>query len=99
NAWFVNNIKVVNSAEEEMNALNAPSLSNPNVDSATIASAFDPANTAVVRADRMDKVGATAYNNAGSGIRLASYSPTKLTYDVQAAQEGFAVFSDIYYPE
>lgn len=99
NAWFVNNIKVVNSAEEEMNALNAPSLSNPNVDSASIATAFDPTTTAIVRADRMDKVGATAYNNAQSGIRLSSYGPTKLTYDVQAAQEGFAVFSDIYYPE
>ncbi|MBC6991429.1 YfhO family protein [Hymenobacter sp. BT491] len=56
------------------------------------------ATTAVVDASKfpLDK---TTYNAAGSTIRLTNYSPNELRYDANAAQDGFVVFSEIYYAD
>jgi uncharacterized membrane protein YfhO len=35
----------------------------------------------------------------GSTIRLTSYTPNELKYEANAAQDGFVVFSEIYYPK
>ncbi len=40
----------------------------------------------------------TSYNSGGS-IRLTDYQPNHLTYEVEAAGESFAVFSEIYYAD
>jgi len=82
NAWFVNNIETVGSAEEEL-----ASLKN-----------FNLTQTAVIRQDRLGDWGSYQNTNSGSEISLSSYSPDRLVFQARANGEKLAVFSDIYYP-
>ncbi|MBC6608571.1 YfhO family protein [Hymenobacter sp. BT188] len=59
---------------------------------------FNPATTAVVDTSKFP-VSKTSYNAAGSTIRLTNYSPDALKYQANAAQDGFVVFSEIYYKD
>lgn len=97
NAWFVEKVKTVSTAEEEITALNAPPLSAPN-DSTK--GDFDPAKTVIVRETELEKLGNTTALTLDeqASIRLTSYSPMKLTYESNNNAEGIAVFSEIYYP-
>jgi hypothetical protein len=81
NAWFVSEVKTVQSADEEMNALTK----------------FTPAITAVVDASKFPTIKPATYDPQGSTIALTTYSPDALTYRCNAARDGFVVFSEIYY--
>ncbi len=59
---------------------------------------FDPATEAVVDVSKFP-VQPQQYTAAGSTIKLTGYEPNNLQYAVTAAQAGFVVFSEIYYPE
>ena len=85
NAWFVNKGQYVNNANEEIDALDS----------------IIPTETAVVDARFKDVLkGATeSYKDSLSSIRLTSYAPNRLTYETNNAQDGIAVFSEIYYPD
>ena len=85
NAWFVNKVQYVNNANEEIDALDS----------------IIPTETAVVDARFKDVLkGATeSYKDSLSSIRLTSYAPNRLTYETNNAQDGIAVFSEIYYPD
>ena len=85
NAWFVNKVQYVNNANEEVDALDS----------------IIPTETAVVDARFKDVLkGATeSYKDSLSSIRLTSYAPNRLTYETNNAQDGIAVFSEIYYPD
>jgi hypothetical protein len=88
NAWFVNEIKVVDNADEEIAALTD----------------FNPRRTAVLDKQFLDKLPEVSKLKVDSvpvnaKIRLASYAPNKLTYSYEASQPLFAVFSEIYYNE
>ena len=85
NAWFVNKVQYVNNANEEIDALDS----------------IIPTETAVVDAHFKDVLkGATeSYKDSLSSIRLTSYAPNRLTYETNNAQDGIAVFSEIYYPD
>ena len=85
NAWFVNKVQYVNNANEEIAALDS----------------IIPTETAVVDARFKDVLkGATeSYKDSLSSIRLTSYAPNRLTYETNNAQDGIAVFSEIYYPD
>ena len=85
NAWFVNKLQYVNNANEEIDALDS----------------IIPTETAVVDARFKDVLkGATeSYKDSLSSIRLTSYAPNRLTYETNNAQDGIAVFSEIYYPD
>ena len=85
NAWFVNKVQYVNNANEEIDALDS----------------IIPTETAVVDARFKDVLkGATeSYKDSLSRIRLTSYAPNRLTYETNNAQDGIAVFSEIYYPD
>ncbi len=96
NGWFVNTIKVVKTAREEMDALNGPSLQNP---SDSTQGNFNPAAVAVIREDRMGKVNSRIGRSGDAYVKLTAYAPNRLSYEVENAQDGFAVFSEIYYPE
>jgi hypothetical protein len=82
NAWFVNDARVVNNADEEINALND----------------FIPAETAIYDKRFEDQVkGHLITKDTLATIALTSYKPNHLTYKSQAGSEQLAVFSEIYY--
>ena len=82
NAWFVNDVKLVNNADEEINSLDT----------------FNPAETAVVdkRFEGMIK-GHDIAKDTLSDIKLTSYGPNDLVYASNTSREQLAVFSEIYY--
>jgi hypothetical protein len=85
NAWFPNEIKWVENADEEMSGL----LS------------VNPLNTAVIDKKFVSEVGTLnlSASDSGSAIVLKSYHPEKLVYDVNTNAERLAVFSEVWYPE
>lgn len=85
NAWFVNKVQYVNNANEEIDTLDS----------------IIPTETAVVDARFKDVLKGTteSYKDSLSSIRLTSYAPNRLTYETNNAQDGIAVFSEIYYPD
>lgn len=85
NAWFVNKVEYVDNANEEIDALGS----------------IMPTETAVVDARFKDilKGSTEGYKDSLSSIRLTSYAPNRLTYETNNAQDGIAVFSEIYYPD
>lgn len=98
NAWFVSDIKWVKSADEEMLALNAPSLQNV-MDST--AGNFNPARTAILRDTFKTVLGNAAIGkDSAAYIKLIpdGYSPKKLQFESNNTQEGLAIFSDVYFP-
>lgn len=83
NAWFVENLQKVETNDDEMAAL----------------SSIDPLQTAIIHSEFKDAL--YDYNfgkSAGAEIKLASFSPNVMTYTSNNAQDGLAVFSEIYYP-
>ncbi len=94
NAWFVNNIKWVNSADDEMNALNAENLG----DTAAVPNAFRSKETAVVRGDfKKDIANEQIGKDSSAYIRLTKYGLNDLAFESNNSANGFGVFSDIYY--
>ena len=77
NAWFVNKVQYVNNANEEIDALDS----------------IIPTETAVVDARFKDVLKGTteSYKDSLSSIRLTSYTPNRLTYETNNAQDGIAV--------
>jgi hypothetical protein len=81
-AWFVNHIKWVNNADEEIN-----SLTN-----------FNPADTVVIDKRFEDKLnGHLIARDSTAVITLKEYKPNYLTYASTTGTEQLAVFSEIYY--
>jgi hypothetical protein len=84
NAWFVSDIKYVNSADEEMASLTG----------------FNPKQTAIVRNTYKDVLGSFAPSaDPTAAIQLTSYDPNKLSYTSKSASPQLAVFSEIYYKD
>jgi len=87
NAWFVEKIKFVNSANEEMKALD--SLDNKN-------------EVVMNEKNYVDYFKGTKFNgefkkDSLASIQLVSYKPNHLKYVSNNSNEGFAVFSEMYY--
>lgn len=81
-AWFVREYKIVPNADGEMAALDS----------------LKPKVTAVIDqrfADKLKGLNITA--DSTSKISLITYKPNELIYESNAATEGLAVFSEIYY--
>ena len=83
NAWFVSEVKTVNSPDEEMAALGT----------------LSPATVAVVDAGKFPQQRAATYDMAGSTIALTNYSPDELKYRYNATHDGLVVFSEVYYAD
>jgi len=83
NAWFVNNLTFVKSADAEMNAL----------------STLDPRKEVIVNEKFSSLINKASINNAlpNGQIKLTSYSPDTLVYESNSPQANTAVFSEIYY--
>ncbi|MCW3123178.1 MAG: hypothetical protein JWQ38_2670 [Flavipsychrobacter sp.] len=94
NAWFVDEIKWANTADEEMDGLNAPSLG----DTGVVPNAFDPKKTAVMRTTFKNDIGNYAFGKDSSAyMKLAKYGLDDISFSSNNSKEGLAVFSDIYY--
>jgi hypothetical protein len=83
NAWFVSKILPVNSADEEMKALDT----------------LDSKNTAILNLkDFPDfKTKYTFAKDSTAVINLTTYRPNHLRYTSVNQNDGFAVFSEVYY--
>jgi len=82
NAWFVNNVKWAESADEEILSLGEVDLSN----------------TSVINAELQDKIPDSFPEDPSASIELISYAPNELKYRTSASSDQLAVFSEIYYP-
>ena len=83
NAWFVSDIKVVDDANQESDALNTVDLSR----------------VAVVGKDFAGSLAGTSPGIAEDAeITLTKYTPKSLDYKVKTSRDGTVVFSEIYYP-
>lgn len=82
NAWIVNRVSFVESAEEEMRALDV----------------FNPKDMAIVHEEFKSLVDSTKIGSSeNSNIELVSYRPDHLVYEYSAPQSVLAVFSEMYY--
>lgn len=85
NAWFVTNIKEVNTSDDEMRSLDS----------------LNTKIEAVFNTDKFSNLKLkTAYTvDSTATITLDAYTPNKLTYTSKNKNEGVAVFSEMYYPK
>jgi hypothetical protein len=82
NAWFVNTIKYVEGADQEMNAITA----------------FHPKDTAIVQNSFTSLVGKLNDNpDTTASIQLLKYHPDNLLYKYKNAKDAVAVFAEIWY--
>jgi hypothetical protein len=87
NAWFVEGIKMVNSADEEMKSLDKTDLrkfaiiGNPE---------FGPHFKAAETTFKTDSL---------AQIKLVTHKPNYIKYESSNSDDGFAVFSEVYYPK
>lgn len=84
NAWFVNDVKMVKNADEELKTVGE----------------IDPARTIVVdERYKAQLEGFTPKADNSATIKLTDYRTNHLTYESNAASEQLAVFSEIYYKD
>ena len=81
NAWFVSQVKLVNSADEEMKALDS----------------LDSKNVAIVNSKDFKVKNKAFAKDSSATITLDSYKPNHLKYTSNNTDEGLAVFSEMYY--
>lgn len=82
NAWFVDSISVVNTSNEESDALKTINLKN----------------TAVTDAKFSEFVQSGLSHDSSASVKEISYAPNKLVYESESAKDGTIVFSEVYYP-
>ena len=83
NAWFVNNVIEVNSADDAISKINT----------------IDPAKEAVINTNNFKTNKTTYAVDSAAQIELSSYSQREITYKSVNSNEGLAVFSEIHYPK
>lgn len=82
NAWFVNNVKMVANADEEIRALTG----------------FSSKQTAVIDKRFEGELANFKMNyDSMASIKFLSYAPNKLVYETNASTPQLAVFSEVYY--
>jgi len=82
-AWFVNKVEYVSNANEELDRL----------------SQIDLRHVAVADKRFLTQLGNACEQTGEPVVRIKSYEPNRLTYDVSSVKGGVVVFSEIYYPE
>ncbi|MBN2819303.1 MAG: YfhO family protein [Bacteroidales bacterium] len=82
NAWFVSEYKIVENADEEIDAMND----------------FNPSETAIIDQRFEKYVNSKKFNvDKNATIILTEYQPNYLKYSAKTVSEQLAVFSEIYY--
>lgn len=81
--WFVNNIRWVNNADEEILALDS----------------INPKTTAVIKKMYQKDVPESLNFDTTATIKLVKYRPNHLTYETNGTGNRLAIFSEIYYKD
>ncbi|MBA4166805.1 MAG: YfhO family protein, partial [Chitinophagaceae bacterium] len=81
-AWFVKAIKYVDNANEEMKALDN----------------FHPKDTAIIDKKEQSKITGAPGQDSSASIQLVQNDNDYILYKSSSKANGFAVFSEIYYP-
>ena len=82
NGWFVDEVVYANNANEEIEAIHG----------------LNPVQKAVVDKQFASVVKASSPADSTSYVELLAYEPNALKYEVNSANGGTVVFSEIYYP-
>ena len=82
NAWFVEEVKTVNSADDEIKAL----------------AQLDLSKQAVIQSSVAEQIGGVTAGGQGT-IKQTLYKANELVYSCNLTQDGFAVFSEVYYED
>ena len=82
NAWFVDQLTYVDNANQEIEAIGK----------------IDLRHQAVADTKFKPQLGEAAVQDTASIVKITSYEPNRLTYDVNTGKGGVLVFSEIYYP-
>jgi len=82
NGWFVKEVKYVNNANEELDAL----------------SQIDLRTTAVADKKFESVLGKSTVQDSSASVTLTSYAPNGLHYDINSSTGGVVVLSEVYYP-
>ena len=94
NAWFVEDVKWADNAEEEMNGLNAAHIN----DTGIIKNAFRPKKTAIMRSVYKQGMGRSVFEKDTSAfIKLDKYGLDDISFVSGNSRDGLGIFSDIYY--
>jgi len=83
NAWFVNDVVSVSTADEEISSLGD----------------INTKTQAVIHDDFADLLPSKIQADSSGYITLENYSPQRITYLSSASSEQLAVFSEMWYPE
>ena len=81
NAWFVSKLKVVENANEEITALDS----------------LDTKSVAVIDKSIVNDIKTTYKLDSLAKIQLEEFKPNYLKYKSNNTNDGFAIFSEIYY--
>lgn len=82
NAWFVDEVKMVDNADAEMSALKN----------------IDPKHTALVDVRFKDMISATSgLADTSATVNLTSYKPNEVKYSTNSTKDGVLLFSEVYY--
>ncbi len=82
NAWFVSEVKYVDNANQELDGIKNINLHQ----------------TAVADKKFESILGKSVPQDSTSSVKITKYLPNELRYDIQSANGGVIVFSEIYYP-
>ncbi|WP_338766678.1 YfhO family protein [Bernardetia sp. ABR2-2B] len=88
-AWFVSKVNQVNNPDEEMAALM----------SASIEKAINLEETAILDKSKFSITKTDFQKDSTATIKLTKYDSKLLEYESNNLNDGFAVFSEIYYPK
>ena len=95
NAWFVDEVKWANTADEEMDGLTAPQIGDTAVPGPN---AFNPRKTAIIRSTFKTEMGSYAFSkDSAASVKLDKYGLDDISFKSSNSKDGLAVFSDIYY--
>ncbi len=81
NAWFVQQVQVVDNADKEIQAIKG----------------ITPATTALLDQRYADYLGGTTSFNKNGTIEQVGYNPNHMVYQSNSTADQFAVFSEVYY--
>lgn len=96
NAWFVEEVKWANTADEEINSLAGPQLGDTSVP----VGSFQPKKTAVIRNTFKNDMGSYSFGkDSAAAVKLDKYGLDEMSFSSSNSKDGLAVFSDIYYAE